>query len=186
MLNNSKIFVISAPSGTGKTTVIDEVLKIKNLKKTISYTTRLARVGETHGKDYYFITDAEFEEKINNNDFIEFAKVYDHYYGTSLSAVEKSLNNNINLIKDIDTVGALILKNKLKERAILIFLMPPSFEILEERLQNRKTDDLDTIKLRLDNAKVEINNSKYFDYIIVNDDLNVTTKKLCKVIDEYI
>lgn len=186
MLNKAKMFVISAPSGTGKTTIINEVLKHRDLLKPISFTTRAPRINEINGVDYNFISEEEFEKRKNSDEFLEWAKVFDHYYATSLKTVKETLATGSNLIKDIDTVGALILKNVLKENAVLIFIMPPSLSDLESRLMNRSTDSEETIKLRLNNVKEEINNSTYYDYIIINDRLENAVSELIKVIDEYI
>jgi len=186
MIKEAKIFVISGPSGTGKTTIINKILNLRNLKKPISYTTRAPRFNEANGLDYFFISEDEFETKKNKGDFIEYAKTYDNYYASSFSYIKNSLKNDFFLIKDIDTIGALILKKKLKSKAVLIFIMPPSLKDLEDRLILRNTDSIETIKLRLDNAKTEINNSKYYDHIVINDNLQNCVNNVIKVIDEYL
>jgi len=186
MLNKAKIFVISGPSGTGKTTLIKEILKKRDLQKPISYTTRAPRINEINSIDYFFISTEEFEVKINNGDFIEYAKTYDNYYASSLSFIKSSLKKGIFLIKDIDTTGALILKNKLNEKAVLIFIMPPNLEELEHRFNLRNTDDFKTIQKRLKKAKTEIAKSKYYDHIIINDNLQSSVNNVIKVIDEYL
>jgi guanylate kinase len=187
MSNKAKIFVISAPSGTGKSTVIEGVLKkIPKLQKTVSYTTRQARDGEKDGIDYHFITEQKFEEMKNNDLFIEWANVYGNLYATSLETINNALGRGIFLIKDIDTQGALNIKKQLKDLAILIFIAPPSIEELEKRLRNRGTDSEEIIQIRLQNALKEMSEAVQYDYRIINSDLQQTIDELKSIIGGHI
>ena len=185
--NKAFIFVISAPSGAGKSTIIDKFLNENNfLKKPISYTTRNIRGDEKDGIDYNFITKNKFNELKNTGDFLEWATVYDNLYASSFSVIHNSLNNNISLIKDIDVQGARNIKNKLKEQAILVFIQPPSIEELEKRLLLRNTDTKDVIKIRLEKAKNEIKESYFYDHVIINDKVSNAVKELKNIIKKYL
>lgn len=177
-----KIIVISAPSGTGKTTIVKMILKkFKNLKYSVSTTTRPKRENEIEGKDYFFVTEDEFKKLIKENYFIEWQKVHNYYYGTSREFVEKILNSGYNCILDIDVKGGVSLK-KIYPDGIYIFLLPPSMEELKKRLITRGTESPEELKLRLKNAKKEIKFKKYYDYVIVNDDLKETVKKIVEIL----
>lgn len=178
-----KLFVISGSSGVGKGTVIKGFLERNpDFSLSISYTTREKREGEIDGVNYFFVSKEEFENSIKNDEFLEWAEFSGNYYGTKKSFVEEILGKNKNLILEIDTQGALQVKEKMSA-AVLIFIAPPSYQDLEFRLRNRKTESEEAIAKRLDFVKLEIRNSESFDYIIVNDILENAIKELEKIIN---
>ena len=174
----TKLFVISGSSGVGKGTVIKEFLnKHPGFKLSVSCTTRRKREGEVHGENYFFLFPEEFKECISNDEFLEWAEFSGNYYGTKKSFVEECLQNGDNLILEIDTKGALNVK-KLKPEAVLIFIVPPSLEELEARLRGRHTETEEAIQRRLASIKPELENSKQFDYQVVNDTVENAVKQL--------
>ena len=178
----NKLYVISGSSGVGKGTVIKEFLnKHPEFKLSTSCTTRNKREGEIHGINYFFLSKEEFKNCINNNEFLEWAEFSGNFYGTKNEFVENCLKNNQNLILEIDTKGALNVK-KLMPDAVLIFIAPPSMEELEHRLRGRHTETEEAIQKRLASIKLEIENSKNFDYKIVNDTVENAVKQLEKII----
>ena len=177
-----KLFVISGSSGVGKGTVIKEFLsKHSDFKLSISCTTRKMREGEQDGVNYFFLSQDEFNECINHDEFLEWAEFSGNMYGTKKSFVENCLKNGENLILEIDTKGALNVK-KIMPDAVLIFIAPPSFEELESRLRGRHTETEEAIQKRLSSIKLEIENSKYFDYTIINDKVENAVAKLEQII----
>ncbi len=173
-----KLFVISGSSGVGKGTVIKEFLKKHpDFKLSVSCTTRTKREGEVHGVNYFFLTQEEFQNCIKNNEFLEWAEFSGNYYGTKKSFVEQCLENGDNIILEIDTKGALNVK-KLMPDAVLIFIMPPSFEELEKRLRGRHTETEEAIQKRLASIKLEMENSKQFEHEVVNDTVDNAVKQL--------
>lgn len=168
--NRGSLVVISGPSGVGKGTVCHGLLADENFKFSVSATTRDMRPGEVDGIHYHFLSVCDFKQKIANGDFLEWAKVYDNYYGTLKSAVISQLELGFNVLLDIDTAGAKQVKEKMPE-AILFFLMPPSVEELEARLRGRATDSEEVIKKRLSCFNYELEQRKYYDHIVVNDDV---------------
>ena len=174
----SKLFVISGSSGVGKGTVIKEFLsKHPEFKLSVSCTTRDKRDGEENGINYFFLSKKEFAECVKNNEFLEWAEFSGNCYGTKKSFVNETLARGEELILEIDTKGALNVK-KIMPEAILIFIAPPSIEELEARLRGRHTETEDAIQKRLASIKLEIENSKYFDYKIVNDTVDSAVKRL--------
>ena len=166
------LYVISGSSGVGKGTVIKELLrKHPEFKLSVSCTTRAPREGEVDGVNYFFLSKDEFQRRINNGDFLEWAEFSGNMYGTGKDYVEKTLNAGHDLILEIDTKGALNVKSIMPE-AKLIFILPPSMEELESRLRGRKTESEEAIQKRLASTKLEIENSKNFDYKIVNDSID--------------
>lgn len=164
-----KFFVISGSSGVGKGTVIKAFLaKHPEFQLSISCTTRKKREGEVDGKNYFFLSTDEFQNCVKNNEFLEWAEFSGNFYGTKRDFVEKCLKNETNLILEIDTKGALNVK-KLMPEAVLIFIAPPSFEELEARLRGRHTETEEAIQKRLASIKLEIENSKHFDFKVIND-----------------
>jgi guanylate kinase len=183
LLENKKglAFIISAPAGTGKTTLVRKLVQeFPSVVTSISYTTRSPRPGEVEGIDYHFITVSEFEKKIVAGDFLEYVKLYDTYYGTSRQWVEERQNQGKHVVLVIDTQGALQLKRNFS--AVYIFIRPPSLEILKERLKKRQTEEPKMLKQRLDWAKVELEASQFYDYLIVNDDLDTAYDILRSII----
>jgi len=176
------LIVISAPSGTGKTTLTHMLLKeFPDMEFSVSYTTRKPRPGEVNGKDYFFVDRETFEKMIEEGDFLEWAEVYGNLYGTSKSQVLKALNEGKDILLDIDTQGALQVKRNFPE-AVLIFILPPSFKELERRLRSRGTDDEETIERRLKIARVEVERAPLYDYIVVNDRLEKAYEKLKSIV----
>ena len=174
----NRLFVISGSSGVGKGTVIKEFLaKHPEFKLSISCTTRGKRDGEVHGENYFFLTKDEFKKCVENEDFLEWAEFSGNHDGTRKSFVEDCLKNGDNLILEIDTKGALNVK-KIMPEAVLIFIAPPSLEELESRLRGRHTETEEAIQKRLASIKLEMENSKHFDYRIVNDEIANAVKAL--------
>jgi guanylate kinase len=176
------LFVISAPSGAGKTTLCRKLLrKMPDIQLSVSYTTRQPRKGEMNHVDYSFISKTKFMKMIEKGEFAEWATVHGNLYGTSIKRLKELNRAGYDIILDIDTHGAMQLKNKYGN-AVYIFILPPSVEVLKERLVNRKTDSKDVIAKRLDNAKSEIAHYKEYDYIVVNDRLDKAYRELESVI----
>jgi len=184
-----KLIVFSAPSGSGKTTIVRLLLKQPelNLDFSISATSRKSRGTEIHGQDYYFISAEEFRNHIKNDDFIEFEEVYtDNYYGTLKTEVERIWSLGKHVIFDIDVVGGLNIKSKFPEQTLAIFVQPPSIEEMERRLRGRKTDSEEKIKERVAKASKELSFAKDFDIILVNDDLEIAKTTAIKLVSNFI
>jgi len=178
----SIVFVVSAPSGSGKTTVIRELLKNeKRLVKSISATTRARRCGEEQGADYYFISREEFKKRIKKNYFLEWERVFGNYYGTPKAPIEKALRENKDVILALDVKGALKIKRIFRE-AVLIFLLPPSIIELKERLNTRSTDSKNQIKKRLALARWELSKKKRYNYVVLNNTIKEAVSGLKKII----
>ncbi len=164
------LFIISSPSGGGKGTLIKEVLQtVANIGYSVSFTTRGMRDGEENGRQYYFISRDEFELRIKQNEFLEYAEVHGNYYGTSKKQVEEMTNRGLDVILEIDVQGAEIIRTQVK--SVSVFILPPSYEVLRQRLISRQTDSMSEISLRLENAKEEVERFVDFDYVIINDQL---------------
>ena len=182
MKKKGLLFVLSAPAGTGKSTIVDRVeSEMPNVKRCITMTTRSPREKERDGNDYFFCSKEEFEKKIEAGKFLEYAKVFENYYGTLADEVEKDLEDGKYLFLVIDTQGAKEIKKKKKD-AVLIFLLPPSMQELEKRLDQRKTESEEEKKQRLSWAKREIEQSKDYDYNIINDDLEKAVDVLQSIV----
>ncbi len=178
-----KLFIISAPSGAGKTTLAERAVKtLPRLKRSISLTTRVPRNGEKSGCDYVFVDTAEFKDKIRQGKMLEYARVFGNYYGTPRDGVEKDLKNNFDVLLCIDVQGAMKIRKKFKQDAIFIFIIPPSLKDLRERLGKRKANSRAEIEERLAVARHELTYLKNYDYGVVNDDLESAFKKLCSII----
>lgn len=184
---NKGVFIFSAPSGSGKTTILKPILeKLKDkFGFSISATTRPAREGEKDEVDYYFITPEKMREHIANGDFLEWEEVYPgKYYGTYKAELYRIWNQGKYVIFDIDVKGGVNIKNILKNQACSIFIMPPSIEELERRLRNRNTESEETLKERLLRAEMEISLSENFDFVVCNDDLDEAIAKVEEIITQ--
>ncbi len=182
LLGKGSLFVISAPSGSGKTTVCHRVLEsMPDLAYSISHTTRPPRYGEKDGVDYFFVSEDEFLRMRKRGDFLEWALVHNNYYGTARSQISDCLGSGKDVLLDIDVQGARQVRDQLSE-AILIFILPPSWEVLEERLRKRQSDDEETLKLRIANARSEVRTVREYDYIIINDDLDEAVRNLTAIV----
>jgi len=176
------IFFISAPSGTGKTTLVKEVMdQLPSLQFSVSCTTRLPRPNEKDGEDYHFVSHSVFQKMLERNEFLEWAEVLGNHYGTPRPDLKKLESDGIDLILDIDTQGA---KKAIKEidLPILIFLLPPSLKVLRERLIDRGVDSLEMIKFRLSNAERDMEEAHWYHYVIVNDRIEDAIEKLKSII----
>jgi guanylate kinase len=166
-----RVIAISAPSGSGKTTIVRRILSdIPELVFSVSATTRKRRKEEKDGVHYYFISEEEFKKKIDNNEFIEWEKFYDYYYGTYKKVVDNAVNSGKIIILEVDVKGALSLK-KIYHDAVLVYIVPPSFDELVNRLVKRKTEDKADLQKRIDRAKMELELKDRFDYYIENKEL---------------
>ena len=181
----SKLFVVSGPSGAGKGTLVARVREqLPNLGLTVSATTRLPREGEIDGSSYYFLTPEEFDRRVEAGDFVEWAHVHGHCYGTLASEVERNLKQGSSLILEIDVQGALQVRDRMPE-AVLIFIKPPSLEVLADRLVKRGTETDESLKLRLANAEQELALIDRYYEVVVNDDLDQATADLLAIIEKY-
>ena len=177
------LVVISGPSGAGKDTIINEVIKKEEINAwvSISMTSRPLRGNEVDGKDYFFVTKEEFEDNIKKGNFLEYAKYNDNYYGTPKNKIEDYLNKGIDVILNIEIQGALQIKELIKD-ALFIFIMPPSMEELKRRLINRGTDSSEKILSRFKTAYQEINEVTKYNYVVVNDDLDQAVNKVVSIL----
>ena len=176
-----KLIVISAPSGTGKTTVVKKLLQQStNLEASVSFTTRKMRENEKEGLDYFFVSEKTFTNMIQNDDFLEHATVFGNFYGTEKKSVSENLKKGVNVILEIDWQGALQIKSSMPS-CVMIFLIPPSKEVLLTRLKNRGTDSDQEIAYRFNQAVLDLEQSNKFDHVLVNDQLEkvVTEIALC-------
>jgi guanylate kinase len=179
---SSKLFSFSAPSGCGKTTILKEILKIfPDIYFSISATTRQKREGEQHGKDYYFLTKEEFQKHLDDDDFIEWNEHFNNLYGTLKSDIVKLMLEEKDIIFDLDVNGTINLK-KYDPNTISIFIKPPNIEVLKQRLAMRGTETNETIEIRLRRAEEEIEKSKNFDYIVINDDVSKALEEVKNII----
>jgi len=183
-----KLLIFSAPSGSGKTTIVRNLLqKMPNLEFSVSACSRAKREGEVHGHDYYFLTPDEFRAKIDNNEFVEWEEVYPgSYYGTLKSEIERIWNKGNHVVFDVDVVGGLNLKKQFADMALAIFVMPPSVESLRLRLELRGTETPESITKRVGKAMEEMSYAKDFDKIVVNDNLEEAIAKAERLVKEFI
>lgn len=187
--NKGKLIVFSAPSGSGKTTIVRHLLGIKdlNLEFSISAASRERRGNEIDGKDYYFLSLKEFKNKIKNDEFLEWEEVYrDNFYGTLKTEVERIWAMGKNVIFDIDVSGGLRIKRKFPEETLSIFVKPPSIDELKIRLKNRKTETEDKINMRVAKASAELATAPLFDVIVVNDDLEKALIQAEKLVNNFV
>jgi guanylate kinase len=187
--DNHKIIILAAPSGAGKTTIKSRLLANMpdKLSFSISAATRKIRVGEQDGVDYFFISEQDFKNKIDHNQFVEWEMVYPGaYYGTTVAEIERIWDEHKTPILDIDVQGAMRVKELYGEKAISIFILPPSLEVLKDRLQKRGTDNEVQIKTRIEKAAEEIAFSKNFDHIVLNDDLNKASEQVKMLVIDFL
>lgn len=188
-VNQGKLIVFSAPSGSGKTTIVHHLLGVRelNLDFSISATSREKRGNEIDGRDYYFIKPEAFRKHIENEDFVEWEEVYkDNYYGTLRSELERIWSEGKHAIFDIDVVGGLNIKQKYPERTLAVFVKAPSLEEMERRLRERRTDSEEKIAERVAKAEREMGFAKEFDVILVNDDLEKAKKEAERLVESFI
>ena len=187
MENEGVMVILSSPSGAGKTTLTNLLSKIDNFELSISHTTRQPRPNEVANKDYFFVNNDEFKRLIKNEEFLEYAKVFNNFYGTTRTPVINNLDNGKNVLFDIDWQGADQIKNKkLDYKLITFFILPPSKEILHERLSNRDMKDKVIVKERMEQFERDVLHWINYDYVIINDDLKSCYSKIHKLIDAEI
>jgi guanylate kinase len=185
-MKRGKLIVISAPSGSGKTTIARAIMqKYPGMLFSVSATTRPPRTGEINGKDYFFLSKEEFQGKVQQGDLVEWEEIYGNYYGTLKSEVDRALQRGTIMLFDVDVTGALSIKSVYPNDSVLIFIKPPSFEALKERLLNRKTEDEATIRRRLDRVPMELEEGSQFDWQVVNDDLQTAITRVDEIIREH-
>ena len=178
------IFILSSPSGAGKTTLVKKISKNKNFQVSVSHTTRLPRPNEMDGKDYYFISKNYFKKLIKKNQFLEHAKVFDNYYGSSKKIVIDKLEKGKNIVFDIDWQGTRQIRNKkLNYKLLTIFILPPSRDELLKRLIKREKKNMKTVKKRMKEFKKDLSRWKEYDFVVINDDLKLCYKKIMTAIN---
>ncbi|WP_196885736.1 guanylate kinase [Aureivirga sp. CE67] len=188
-MEKGKLIVFSAPSGSGKTTIVRHLLKQEELKLdfSISAASREARPNEVHGKDYYFLSADDFKNHIKNNDFVEWEEVYtNNFYGTLKSELERIWAEGKSVIFDIDVIGGLNIKKQFPEQTLAIFVQPPSIEEMERRLRGRQTETEEKIKERVAKAEKEMQYKTDFDTILINDDLDVAKVDAFNLVSEFV
>ena len=178
------IVVLSSPSGAGKTTLVKKISKKRDFNISISYTTRIPRKNETNGKDYFFINKTEFENLIKEDNLLEYAKVFKNFYGSSKKKVIEILSNGKNVIFDIDWQGTKQIREKnLKYKLVTFFILPPSKETLLNRLSERENNDISVINERMDSFSNDIKHWEEYDYVVINDNLEMCLNEILKIID---
>ena len=181
------VVVLSSPSGAGKTTLVKKIAQENNFKISISFTTRKPRTNEVNGKDYFFISEEDFKNLIKNKEFLEYAKVFENYYGSSKSQVFENLNKGENVIFDIDWQGTeQIKKQKLNYKLITFFILPPSKSELFNRLKNRDMKDKNIVEERMKQFNEDIKQWENYDFVVINDDLEKCYNKIIRFINEKI
>jgi guanylate kinase len=177
------VFIISAPSGSGKSTLVHRLLKtVPNLVFSISYTTRSPRPSETPGVDYIFISRKDFEDRLRRGEFLEYAEVFGNYYGTNRETFESATHRGQDLVLDIDVQGARQLKVAIPQ-AISIFVLPPSKDVLEQRLRSRSQDSEEVIQRRLRGAAAEVQNYTQYDFVLINRDIDEASARLANIVE---
>lgn len=184
-----KIIIVSAPSGCGKSTIISAIMEKGDLdlQFSVSATSRLPRTGEKHGVHYYFLSEEEFRTRIEAGDFVEYEEVYPgRFYGTLVSEIDRITSVGHNVVLDIDVKGAMNVKRLYGDRALALFIMPPSVDVLRQRLEARATDSAEAINERVNKAEYELSFAKFYDKSVINDDLAVAVKDTHDIIKSFI
>ncbi len=180
----SKIFVVSAPSGAGKTTIVHNVLsRLPEVEFSVSATTRKKRSFEVDGKDYFFLSETDFKEKIEAKEFVEWETFYGYYYGTLKSYINSKIKDGKSILLEVDVKGALKIKEEYPD-AVMIFVLPPSIDELQRRLVNRKTESENDLKKRVERAKMEIEFQTHFEHKVINDVLEEAKEKVFNIISK--
>ncbi len=187
-MKQKKLIIFTAPSGAGKTTIVRHLLKVRDdIAFSISACTRTPRYGEVNGMDYYFMNVEEFKRKIAHEQFVEFEEVYSNqYYGTLRSEIIRLWDSGKNVLFDVDVKGALAVKRKYGDRALAVFVKPPSFDILKQRLTSRKTEDEASLRKRINRVREEMTYERYFDVTVVNDELSVALQEAALIVDNFL
>jgi guanylate kinase len=187
MMSTPKLLVIAAPSGGGKTSIVKALLqRHPEFQFSVSATTRPMRPGEENGRDYFFLSKEHFLELIARGELVEHEELYGNFYGTLKSETDRALTNGLSMIFDVDVRGALSIKRMYADRAVLIFITPPSIEVLEHRLRNRRTEDEATLRKRIARWEMEIETGKQFDYTVVNDELSRAIEEVDAIIMNHL
>lgn len=177
------LFVVSAPSGGGKTSLCRAVIKrLPTFEHGVSYTTRKRRLNENDGEDYHFVSEKKFMEMVENDEFVEYAFVHGNYYGTSLNDIARILARGKNLLIDIDVQGAKQIEERYGDEGVFIFILPPDFSLLRQRLTERRSDSPEEIERRLEKADEEVRHYENYDYVIINDEFEQAVKELEAII----
>jgi guanylate kinase len=182
-----KLIVFSAPSGTGKSTIAKMVLeRLPNVQFSVSATTRQKRPGEQEGINYHFLTGEDFEEKIRNGGFIEHEFFFGNHYGTLLDKTHQVIDTGTHMLLDLDVKGAINLKRLFPENSLLLFIKPPSIEVLQQRLKGRESEDEESLKARLERARLELGYADRFDEVIVNDNLDEAVETVTAIVSKFL
>ncbi|KLT22449.1 guanylate kinase [Wolbachia endosymbiont of Armadillidium vulgare str. wVulC] len=183
--NEGILLILSSPSGAGKTTISEKLLEQStNLVMSVSMTTRKPRSGEINGKDYFFVTEEKFHELCKAGQMLEYAKVFENFYGIPRDFIEQNLSSGINVLLNIDWQGAFYLFKTLREKVVSVFILPPSMEELRLRLQRRNSDDASEIERRLAEAQKEISKRGKYDYVIINNDINKSVEEISSILNK--
>ena len=177
----SLIIIISAPSGAGKTTLAKRLLQMSSFAYSVSFTTRPPRKNEIEGVDYYFLSNEEFQKMVDDGKFVEWARVHGQLYGTSIDLLDNAIETKKDVVLEVDVKGGIEIKKKYP-KAVLIFLLPPSWQELEKRLNKRDTEIKERIRERIKQAKKEITYAPYYDYLVVNDDINKALSDILNIV----
>mgnify|MGYP001544155039 FL=1 len=187
MSDFKRLIVLSSPSGGGKSTLAKHIMKLyPGLEFSISATTRKIREGETDGKDYFFLTRDEFEDRIKKGDLVEYEEIFGNLYGTLRSEIKRSVDKGNTMLFDVDVKGAVSLRDSFPDQSLLIFIYPPNMEELENRLRNRRTETDEEVRRRLSRAKEELTYKDQFDHTILNDKLEKALNEIEIIAEKYI